>query len=83
MNPNAVIITELTPYYDEDVFVGKVVQNTGKITSAPKITWWRPREVTIQPTVKALFDYVSEARKRNVCLIRGTNANPKHKKTRR
>jgi hypothetical protein len=83
MNPNDVIITELTPYYDEDGFVGKIVESHGKIKSAPRITWWRWREVTIEPTIKALFDYVSVARKKNVCLIRGTHANPKRKRTRR
>jgi hypothetical protein len=83
MHPDQITITELTPRHEEDGFIGKVIQNTGKVTQYPKITWWRPREVTIEPSVKALFTYLSSARKRNVCLIRGANANPKHRRTRR
>ena len=74
-------ITELAPY--DGAFIGKRINRDGSITQYPKVTWWRQSVARVPATIPALFDYLREARTRNICLIRGAPANPERQQTRR
>jgi hypothetical protein len=74
-------ITELEP--KNRTFIGKRINSDGSITQYPRVTWWRQRVVRVPATIAHLFAYLREARKRNVCLIRGAPANPERQPTRR
>jgi hypothetical protein len=80
--PHEVIeITELSPYDGE--FIGKRIERDGSITPYPKVKYWRQYVKRIPATTVALFDYLREARTRNICLIRGAPANLSREMTRR
>ncbi len=66
-------ITELSPY--DDTFIGKRIKADNSIVPYPKVTYWRQHVARCPATVVALFDYLREARTRNICLIRGAPAN--------
>ena len=74
-------ITELSPA--TGAFVGKTILRDGRVRAAPRHAWWRQREIEIPATITSLFEYLSAARKRNICLIRGAPANPDRHPTRR
>ena len=74
-------ITELSPY--DGTFVGKRIQRDGSIAPYPMVTHWRQTVVRIPATIPALADYLEQARKRNICLIRGAPADLAREKTRR
>jgi hypothetical protein len=65
-------ITELSPC--DGTFVGKRIQLDGSIAPYPMVTYWRQTVVRIPATIPALADYLEQARKRNICLIRGAPA---------
>ena len=46
-------------------------------------TWWRQSVAHVPATIPHLFAYLREARKRNICLIRGAPANLERQPTRR
>ena len=70
-------ITELSPA--DDSFVGKRIPRDGNVVPYPSVKLWHQAVARIP----ALFDYLQQARRRNVCLIRGSPANPARKNTRR
>ncbi|MBR1070232.1 hypothetical protein ABIF66_008852 [Bradyrhizobium japonicum] len=74
-------ITELTPA--DDRFVGKRIRRDGTVLQYPQVKLWRQAVAKIPATIPALFAYLSEARERNICLIRGQPAAPERKRTRR
>src|ERR1700730_11166194 len=74
-------ITELEPY--DGKFIGKHINADGSITQYPHVTWWRQSVAVIPATILGLFAYLCEARKRNICLIRGAPANLERQRTRR
>jgi hypothetical protein len=74
-------ITELEPYYRQ--FPGKSINPDGSITPYPDVRRWRQSVACVPATVPHLFVYLREARKRNICLIRGAPANPDRQPTRR
>jgi len=75
-------ITELEPY--DGTFVGKRINPDGSITPYPERTlWWRQSVAQVPATIPALFAYLREARKRNVCTIRDAPANIERQPTRR
>jgi hypothetical protein len=78
-------ITELEPrpYYGLPVFIGKTVNTDGSITQYPIVTWWFQRVARVPATVPHLFAYLSEARTRNISLIRGAPGNIERQPTRR
>ena len=74
-------ITELEP--SDGTFIGKHINRDGSITQYPRVTWWRQSVARVPATIPHLFAYLREARKRNICLIRGAPANPERQPTRR
>ena len=74
-------ITELEPG-DGDVH-RQTHQRDGSITQYPTVTWWRQSVARVPATIPHLFAYLREARKRNICLIRGAPANLERQQTRR
>jgi hypothetical protein len=74
-------ITELEP--SNGAFIGKRVNYDGSLTEYPNVTWWRQSAVRVPATTPALFAYLREARKRNICLIRGAPAKAERQPTRR
>jgi hypothetical protein len=75
-------VTELTPY--DNTFIGKRIERDGRVTPYPKsVVWWRQAVARCPATIVALFDYLREARTRNIILIRGAPANLSRERTRR
>jgi hypothetical protein len=75
-------ITELEPVGGR--FVGKTVTPDGTIKQYSSGAWFRQRVASIPATIPALFKYLhSDARQRNVFLIRGAPANAERRRTRR
>jgi hypothetical protein len=81
-----VAITELEPIPKDSrcsVFIGKSICQDNSISDYPKATWWKQSVSEIPATVYDLFEYLREARRRNICLIRGAPANINRLPTRR
>jgi hypothetical protein len=81
-----VAITELEPIPKDgrcSVFIGKSICQDNSISDYPKVTWWKQSVSEIPATVYDLFEYLREARRRNICLIRGAPANINRLPTRR
>jgi hypothetical protein len=75
-------ITELEPH--DGTFIGKSIKPDGSVSQYPtNVKWWKQSVAVIPATIPALFAYLCEARKRNICLIRGAPANLKRQRTRR
>jgi hypothetical protein len=65
-----IAITELKPSSGQ--FIGKQISHRdGSITSYPNVRWWGQHVAHVPATIPHLFAYLREARKRNICLIRG------------
>jgi len=80
--PAPLAITELEPAGGR--FVGKTVTHDGHIEQYSSGAWFRQRVASIPATIPALFKYLhSDARQRNVFLIRGAPANAERRRTRR
>jgi hypothetical protein len=77
----ALEITELSPW--DGRFVGKRILRDGSVLQYPNVGLWRQSVARIPATIPALYDYLSKARVRNVCLIRGAPANLSRQPTRR
>jgi hypothetical protein len=78
----ALNITELEPAGGR--FVGKTVTRDGRIEQYSSGAWFHQRVASIPATIPALFKYLhSDARQRNVFLIRGAPANAERRRTRR
>jgi hypothetical protein len=77
-----IAVTELQPY--DGKFIGKIIKQDGSVVPYPKtVAYWRQNVTLILPTIPSVFEYLCEARTRNICLIRGAPANIERKKTRR
>jgi hypothetical protein len=74
-------ITELQPFDGE--LIGKSIKADGSVSEYPLVKWWRQSVAVIPATIPGLFAYLREARKRNICLIRGAPANVERKRTQR
>ena len=75
-------ITELEPACG--TFIGKRIERDGSISPYPKnLMWWRQSIAVVPANIPALFAYLSEARKRNIILIRGAPADIERRRTRR
>lgn len=74
-------ITELEPF--DGKFIGKSIKLDRSVSEYPLVKWWKQSVATIPATIPALFAYLREARKRNICLIRGAPANLERAKTQR
>jgi hypothetical protein len=74
-------ITELEP--NDVTFIGKHIEPDGHITGYPKVFLWWQSVARVPATIPQLFNYLREARTRNICLIRGAPANPERQPTRR
>jgi putative DNA primase/helicase len=74
-----IAITELEPHYNQ--FIGKQIGPDGTISQYPDVKWWRQHVAHVPATIPHLFAYLREARKRNICLIRGAPANPERQPT--
>jgi hypothetical protein len=67
-------ITELSPV--EHKYAGKRIEIDNAITPYPQVKEWRQSVSLVLPRILALYDYLREARKRNIVLIRGTPIDP-------
>jgi hypothetical protein len=77
-----IAITELKP--NNGKFIGKQISHRdGSITSYPNVKWWRQTVAQVPATIPHLFAYLREARRRNICLIRGAPANLERQPTQR
>ena len=76
-----IAVTELEPA--NGAFIGKSINHDGSITQYPTVTLWRQGVARVPCTTATLFEYLREARTRNICLIRGAPANVSRAKTRR
>src|SRR5262245_20907541 len=73
-------ITELEPKRN-GAFCGKRINPDGSLTEYPLSKFWWQSVAQVPATIPQLCAYLCEARQRNVCLIRGTPANPDRQPT--
>jgi hypothetical protein len=67
-------ITELEP--ENGKYAGKSIDLVNrKISQNPRVTWHWQSVARVLATIPALYDYLCEARNRNIFLIRGAPAN--------
>lgn len=69
-----IAVTELEPA--EGQFIGKKIERDGRVVEYPKVTWWYQSVTLVPAKLSHLFAYLRAARQRNICLIRGTPADP-------
>ena len=75
-----IAITEFSPF-DENALIGKCIESCNHILPYPKVMWWTQAVAKIPATMVALEGYFREARKRNICIIRGAPIDPSLAKT--
>jgi hypothetical protein len=62
-------VTELEP--TDGSFIGKRILRDGSVQPYPKTKYWNQTTALVPASIGHVYEYLYEARERNICLIRG------------